>query len=100
MTLEALLSREIYILLLIFARTGTAFMFIPGYGESFVAARIRLLLALVFSWALMPLLSMGRLIFPMHLLYCFRLCFLKFPSGPFWDWRGGCSSPHWSRRGR
>ncbi|GAK32323.1 flagellar biosynthetic protein FliR [alpha proteobacterium Q-1] len=83
MTLEALLSREIYILLLIFARTGTAFMFIPGYGESFVAARIRLLLALVFSWALMPLLSHGAPDLPDAPFILFQALFFEISIGAF-----------------
>lgn len=43
--------------LFIFCRIGSALMVLPGYGEVYVAPRIRLMLALVFSVMLVPLLE-------------------------------------------
>jgi len=42
---------------LIFARIGAILMLLPGFGESYVSARIRLSLALVLSLALWPLVA-------------------------------------------
>jgi len=47
-----LLSVQAMTVLLVFARIGTALMFLPGFGESFVPARFRLLFALAFSFAI------------------------------------------------
>ncbi|MDB5446570.1 MAG: fliR [Phenylobacterium sp.] len=44
---------------LIFARLGAIIMLIPGIGESFIPARIRLSLAVVMTLALYPVLSAG-----------------------------------------
>ena len=43
--LERLLTAEVFALMLIFARIGTALILMPGIGESYVSPRIRLLLA-------------------------------------------------------
>jgi flagellar biosynthetic protein FliR len=43
--LERLLTAEVFALMLIFARIGTALILLPGIGESYVSPRIRLLLA-------------------------------------------------------
>jgi flagellar biosynthetic protein FliR len=43
--LEQLLTAEVFSLLLIFARLGSALMLLPGFGESYVSVRVRLLLA-------------------------------------------------------
>jgi flagellar biosynthetic protein FliR len=44
---------------LIFARLGAILMLIPGIGESFIPARIRLAFAFVMALALFPVLSAG-----------------------------------------
>jgi flagellar biosynthetic protein FliR len=44
---------------LIFARLGAIIMLIPGIGEAFIPARIRLSLAFVMTLALFPVLSLG-----------------------------------------
>ena len=44
---------------LIFARIGAILMLLPGFGEAYVPARIRLSLALVLSLALWPLVAGG-----------------------------------------
>jgi flagellar biosynthetic protein FliR len=43
--LEHLLTSEVYALLMIFARTGSAIMLLPGFGENYVSVRVRLLFA-------------------------------------------------------
>lgn len=55
--LEQFLITELYAYLLIFCRLGAAVMLLPGIGEIYVPARIRLLFALALSLLMMPLLS-------------------------------------------
>jgi flagellar biosynthesis protein FliR len=43
---------EVFAVLLLFARTGSTLMLLPGFGEPYVLARFRLLLALLLSLAL------------------------------------------------
>jgi len=52
--LETFLTGPVLAILLIFARIGAALMFLPGFGESFVPVRFRLLFALALSLALHP----------------------------------------------
>ncbi len=49
-----MLGVHIYALLMIFVRIGAAMMFLPGVGESFVAVRARLLLAVMMALLLTP----------------------------------------------
>lgn len=51
------ISGNLFGFLLLFARIGSAFMFFPGIGESFVAVRARLLLALALCLLLLPILG-------------------------------------------
>jgi flagellar biosynthetic protein FliR len=55
--IEELLVSEIFAVLFVFARIGAGFMVMPGFGESYVSARARLLLALAFSLVVAPLVS-------------------------------------------
>jgi flagellar biosynthesis protein FliR len=55
--LERLLTTEVFSLLLVFARTGSAMMLLPGFGESFVSSRVRLLLAAAFAIVVAPVVS-------------------------------------------
>lgn len=55
-TLETLLSGSIFQFMLIFARIGSAMILLPGFGEAYVPARIRLVFALMMTLALMPML--------------------------------------------
>lgn len=55
-TLSELLSGGIFNLFLIMARIGTAFMFLPGFGDMYVNVQKRLLLSLAISFILMPVL--------------------------------------------
>ena len=56
-TLETLLSGSIFQFMIIFCRIGSAMILLPGFGEAYVPARIRLVFALMFSLALMPMLA-------------------------------------------
>ncbi len=55
--LQELLSTNLYIWMLIFARVGTAFITLPGVGEAFVNPRVRLFLALFLSALLVPVIG-------------------------------------------
>lgn len=55
--LEHFVIGEIFAFLFIFARLGAAFMVLPGFAEMYVNVRARLMLALMFSLALVPLLG-------------------------------------------
>lgn len=52
--LREILSVDVFQLLLIVARLGTAIMFAPGLGGQLVSARTRLLLSVLLSFLLMP----------------------------------------------
>jgi len=56
-TLESLLNGSIFQFMTIFCRVGSAVMLLPGFGEAYVPARVRLVFALMFSLALMPMLA-------------------------------------------
>ncbi len=52
--LNALISGNVFALLLVFARVGTAMMLMPGIGDNYTPARARLLLSLGLSLVVMP----------------------------------------------
>lgn len=54
-TLTSLLTLQVYTYLLVFCRVGSALFLMPGIGESFVPARVRLMAGLAVSLALTPL---------------------------------------------
>lgn len=54
MGLEAFVSGQVMGFLLVVARLGSALIFMPGFGDSFIFARARLALALVVCLALYP----------------------------------------------
>jgi flagellar biosynthesis protein FliR len=56
-TLESLLNGSIFQFMMVFCRVGAAVMLLPGFGEAYVPARVRLVFALMFSLALMPMLA-------------------------------------------
>lgn len=55
--LQEFLVSGVFAFIIIFVRFGTAMMIMPGVGDSFVPANIRLYIALGFSLALTPLLQ-------------------------------------------
>ncbi|HZB90633.1 MAG TPA: flagellar biosynthetic protein FliR [Stellaceae bacterium] len=56
-TLLQLLPANVFAVMLIFARIGTALMLLPGFGEFYVYRRFRLLLAFLIAVLLTPLLA-------------------------------------------
>lgn len=54
---EELLSATVFSVLLVFSRVGGAMMLMPGFGEAYVPARSRLILAMAISVAIAPMLS-------------------------------------------
>lgn len=54
--LAELLPNQAFALLLVFVRLGTAMMLLPGFGESYISPRIRLLLALTVAVVVQPVL--------------------------------------------
>lgn len=55
--LALLLPAQLFAVFLVFVRVGAAMMVLPGYGEPFVAPRVRLLLALLIALLVTPLLG-------------------------------------------
>src|SRR5579859_4734913 len=58
--LREMLSANLYLWMLIFARVGSAMMYLPGFNSTMVSARVRLFFALILSFLILPALS-GRL---------------------------------------
>ncbi|UEM20177.1 flagellar biosynthetic protein FliR [Skermanella mucosa] len=56
LSLNEALTGQIYAFMVIFSRLGTAFMLLPGFGDAYVSARIRLLLALAITVVVQPIL--------------------------------------------
>ncbi len=54
MNLTDYLTTQFFAYFLVFCRVGGVFMLLPGFGDAYVAARIRLMLALIISLALTP----------------------------------------------
>lgn len=54
-TLESFLTTGIFAFMLTFVRLGTAFMVMPGVGDSFVPENVRLFTALAISFVLLPI---------------------------------------------
>ena len=55
--LQDLLPAEVFAYLLVFARIGTTIALLPGFGETYVSPRIRLLLALAITVMLTPIVA-------------------------------------------
>ncbi len=55
--LAELLSFNVFLLFLVFARVGTLIMLLPGIGAGYVAVRVRLVLALAVALVLVPALA-------------------------------------------
>jgi flagellar biosynthesis protein FliR len=54
--LAELLPQQAFSLLLVFVRLGSALMLMPGFGESYISPRVRLLLALAIAVVVQPVL--------------------------------------------
>ena len=57
MSLEQLVSVNLFQFFMVFARLGSAIMLLPGFGEAYVPPRVRLVFALTVSFALMPMIA-------------------------------------------
>jgi len=55
--LAQLLPADIFLVVLVFARIGSAMMLLPGFGEAFVAPRVRLLLAVAVTLVVTPVVA-------------------------------------------
>lgn len=55
--LQELLPAQVFLILLVFARIGTAMLLLPGFGEPYVPPRARLFLALLISLIVAPILA-------------------------------------------
>jgi flagellar biosynthetic protein FliR len=55
--LRELITGDLFSLIFVFARIGAAVMLLPGFGEVFIAARIRLLLAIGITVLVAPVVS-------------------------------------------
>lgn len=55
--LESYLVSQLFAVLLVFTRFGAAMITMPGFAETYISIRVRLLLALTFSFALAPFLE-------------------------------------------
>ena len=53
-SLSSLLTLHVYTYLLVLCRVGGVFFLMPGFGESFIPARVRLVAALTVSLVLTP----------------------------------------------
>jgi len=58
--LREMLAADLFQWMLVFARLGSAVMFLPGFNSTMVSARVRLLFALILSFLLLPVLG-GKL---------------------------------------
>ena len=57
--LQGILQADLFAFFLVFARVGSAVMLLPGFGESFVSPRMRLMIALAISLVVAPVVSPG-----------------------------------------
>lgn len=55
--LQELLPAQVFLILLVFMRVGTAMLLLPGFGEPYVPPRARLFLALMISLIITPILG-------------------------------------------
>ena len=53
--LDQFIPSNLYAFFLVFARVGTVMLLLPGFGESYVSPRIRLLLALALAIIVAPI---------------------------------------------
>lgn len=56
-TFQSFLTTGVFAFILVFVRVGTAIMIMPGVGNAFVPANIRLYYALAFSFVIFPILQ-------------------------------------------
>ncbi len=82
-SIEEFLVSGIFAFLLIFTRLGTAFMVMPGLGDSFVPANVRLLMSLAMAFVLTPIVQTFLPSPTPGLLVLFSLIIMEFIIGLF-----------------
>ena len=65
--LDELLVSDIYLFMMIFARLGSALILLRGFGEVNVPVRVRLIIALAFSFVVFPVVSVALPTLPENL---------------------------------
>ncbi len=81
--LASILQGHVFAFLLIFCRVGSILMLMPGVGETFVPARLRLQFALFISFILLPFLAPGLPHMPSSVAKTVELVILEFGYGIF-----------------
>ncbi len=71
--LGQILPAEIFAFMLVFSRIGSSVMLLPGIGENYVFARVRLSLALALALIMYPLVRDGLPLMPISALALFML---------------------------
>ena len=71
--IDGLLVTDVYLFMMIFARLGSALVVLPGFGEINVPVRVRLIIALAFSFVVFPLVSPSLPVVPEHPVELFIL---------------------------
>jgi len=71
--LDQLLPNDLFTILLVFMRIGAAMMLMPGFGESYVSPRIRLILALSLALVVTPIVSASLPPMPENTIHLFVL---------------------------
>ncbi len=57
--LEEILKADLFAFFVVFTRIGSAMMLLPGFGESFIPPRLRLMIALGLALVIVPIISSG-----------------------------------------
>lgn len=73
--LGSLLLEDVFALMLVFTRLGSALMVMPGIGDGIVPPRIRLFLALMIAFSVTPLLARTLPVMPESVIILFILLF-------------------------
>jgi len=81
--LDELLTNEVFAFLLVFARLGGAFLFLPGLSEGFIPAPIKLVLSLALTLLITPLVWEQLPALPVTPLESFLLIFGEIFIGVF-----------------
>ena len=81
--MSVLIPQELFIIFLVFTRTGAALMVMPGFGEAYVPPRVRLLIALAISVVVTPVVTAQMPDLPATPLALFVLLFGEIAIGVF-----------------
>ena len=81
--LQQFLPAEIFAFLMVFARLGTAFIMLPGFGETFVTPRVRVAIALAVTLVVTPIVQPGLPALPDSPLPLANILFTEIVVGMF-----------------